>query len=62
MLGIAPLTGVPLPFISSGSSSLLVLLATMGLLLNIAARSTSHLAALPEPAGDRGDARGSRAC
>ncbi|HWC26062.1 MAG TPA: putative lipid II flippase FtsW [Solirubrobacteraceae bacterium] len=60
VLGIAPLTGVPLPFISSGSSSLLVLLATMGLLLNIAARSTTHLAALPEPAGRRNDARGSR--
>jgi len=61
VLGIAPLTGVPLPFISSGSSSLLVLLATMGLLLNIAARSTSHLVALPgEPAGDREDTRGSR--
>jgi cell division protein FtsW len=61
VLGIAPLTGVPLPFISSGSSSLLVLLATMGLLLNIAARSTSHLVALPgEPAGRRDDARGSR--
>ncbi|MEA2194741.1 MAG: cell division protein FtsW [Solirubrobacteraceae bacterium] len=60
VLGIAPLTGVPLPFISSGSSSLLTLLATMGLLLNIAARSTSHLAALPRPAADRDDARGSR--
>jgi cell division protein FtsW len=60
VLGLAPLTGVPLPFISSGSSSLLVLLATMGLLLNIAARSTSHLTALPEPAGRRDDAQGSR--
>jgi len=60
VLGIAPLTGVPLPFISSGSSSLLTLLATMGLLLNIAARSTSHLAALPHPAGHRDDAQGSR--
>ena len=60
VLGLAPLTGVPLPFISSGSSSLLVLLATMGLLLNIAARNTSHLAVLPEPADRRGDARGSR--
>jgi len=60
VLGIAPLTGVPLPFISSGSSSLLTLLATMGLLLNIAARSTSHLAVLPRAAEDRDDARGSR--
>ena len=37
VLGIAPLTGVPLPFISSGSTSLVVLLCSMGLLLNIAA-------------------------
>ncbi|MFP5364115.1 MAG: putative lipid II flippase FtsW [Thermoleophilia bacterium] len=60
VLGIAPLTGVPLPFISSGSSSLLVLLATMGLLLNVAARSTSHLVALPgQPTAWRADARGS---
>jgi cell division protein FtsW len=60
VLGLAPLTGVPLPFISSGSSSLLVLLATMGLLLNIAARSTSHLAALPRPGEHEDDAQGSR--
>ncbi|HTN24490.1 MAG TPA: putative lipid II flippase FtsW [Solirubrobacteraceae bacterium] len=60
VLGIAPLTGVPLPFISSGSSSLLVLLATMGLLLNVASRSTSHLASLPMPdAWAGGDAQGS---
>ncbi len=59
VLGMAPITGVPLPFISSGSSSLLVMLATMGLLLNVAARSQSHLAALPHPAAARDDARGS---
>ena len=60
VLGIAPVTGVPLPFISSGGTSLIVLLATMGLLLNIAARSTSHLRLAPEPPGERADARGSR--
>jgi cell division protein FtsW len=60
VLGIAPLTGVPLPFISSGSSSLLVLLATMGLLLNVASRSGSHLASLPVPADGPLDAQGSR--
>jgi cell division protein FtsW len=59
VLGIAPLTGVPLPFISSGSSSLLVLLATMGLLLNVASRSSSHLASLPVPDSRPGDAQGS---
>jgi cell division protein FtsW len=36
VLGLAPLTGVPLPFISYGSSNLIVLLAGMGLLLNVA--------------------------
>lgn len=35
MIGIVPLTGVPLPFISAGGTSLVVLLAAMGILLNI---------------------------
>ncbi|MEA2170730.1 MAG: cell division protein FtsW [Solirubrobacteraceae bacterium] len=46
VLGLAPLTGVPLPFISSGSSSLVVLLCSMGLLLNIARGGSAHLRAL----------------
>jgi cell division protein FtsW len=37
VLGLAPLTGVPLPFISYGSTNLIVLLGGMGLLLNVAA-------------------------
>jgi len=46
VLGIAPLTGVPLPFISSGSTSLIVLLCSMGLLLNVARGGTGHLRAV----------------
>lgn len=35
MVGILPLTGVPLPFISAGGSSMLVTFAAVGLVLNI---------------------------
>jgi cell division protein FtsW len=36
VLGLAPLTGVPLPLISYGSTNLVVILIAVGLLLNIA--------------------------
>ncbi len=36
VLGMAPVTGIPLPFVSYGGSNLVVLLAGMGLLLNVA--------------------------
>ena len=33
--GLLPLTGIPLPFFSYGSSALIILLAEIGILLNI---------------------------
>ena len=40
VLGLAPLTGVPLPFVSYGNSSMLVMLAGVGLMLNVSRGGT----------------------
>ncbi|CAB4871045.1 unannotated protein [freshwater metagenome] len=57
VLGIAPLTGVPLPFISYGSTNLMILLAATGLILNVARGGSVHLRAVT----DRPDATRSEA-
>ncbi|MFL5894719.1 MAG: putative lipid II flippase FtsW [Thermoleophilaceae bacterium] len=45
VMGMAPLTGVPLPFISYGSSNLIVVMAGAGILLNVAAGGRAGAAA-----------------
>jgi cell division protein FtsW len=44
-LGLAPLTGVPLPFVSYGGTSLTVTMAAVGLILNVAGASRAGAAA-----------------
>jgi cell division protein FtsW len=46
VLGIAPVTGVPLPFVSYGASNLLVMLAGMGLLVNVAGGGAANIRAV----------------
>jgi cell division protein FtsW len=54
--GALPVTGVPLPFVSSGGSALLVSMAAVGVLLNIA----RYDAELPGGGGGGGGGRGDR--
>jgi cell division protein FtsW len=60
-LGLLPLTGVPLPLVSLGGTSMLVVLAGLGVLLNIATNRRSHIVVSAQrrdgPAGGGRDRR-----
>jgi cell division protein FtsW len=51
VIGILPITGVPLPFVSAGGSSLVFGMAGAGLLLSVARQATVR--ALPPRAPGR---------
>ncbi len=51
VMGLAPLTGVPLPFVSYGNSSLLATLFAVGLILNVARGGSAKAARASTPTG-----------
>jgi cell division protein FtsW len=57
VMGLAPLTGVPLPFVSYGNSSLLVTLLAVGLILGVARGGTASAGKLRVVEGGRSPAR-----
>jgi len=60
-LGLLPLTGVPLPLVSLGGTSMLVVLAGLGVMLNISTNRRSHIGVSSQrrdgAAGGGGDRR-----
>jgi cell division protein FtsW len=57
VLGLAPLTGVPLPIVSYGPTNLLVILAAVGLLLNLADGNRARLRLVDPAERPRRDGR-----
>ena len=57
VLGLAPLTGITLPFVSYGGSSLVVSLASVGVLLNIAGHGGAARAQVPDRSRGNGRPR-----
>jgi cell division protein FtsW len=58
VMGLAPLTGVPLPFVSYGNSSLMATLFAVGLILNVARGGTARTGKLRVVEGGRKPSRG----
>ncbi len=50
-LGVLPLTGVPLPLVSLGGTSVVAVLGGLGILLNISTNRRSYIVAIPKRRG-----------
>ncbi|HEY2939787.1 MAG TPA: putative lipid II flippase FtsW [Gaiellaceae bacterium] len=61
VMGLAPLTGIPLPLVSYGGSSLVVALVSVGILLNIADDAGERRASVPDRSRGNSRARAARA-
>jgi len=59
-MGMLPIMGVPLPLVSCGGTSLLAVLAGVGIMLNIANNRRSHIVVSPERRRRAGGGRGDR--
>ena len=49
VIGLMPVTGIPLPFVSYGGSNYLTNIIGVGLVINVAMRSRAHTLRTPSP-------------